>query len=327
MSNSQKSKQYRTRLFILRIEEIILVVSAIILIVAMVYLKTYMRNQEVFAKSEELQNISTEENLAVEIEPNQELEFVWKNPIVGIDSDLDMTSDEADLIIKDAIREQEAIYDTDTEYEWLGKHKGIFPKEKVEAAEGNAGLIHFLYEYGNNEYTLDQDFLITDMELTAEIPLFMQWDERWGYEPYGGFNIGISGCGPTCLSMILIGFTKDPQLNPLYISDYAMKNGYYMSGTGTMWSLFSNFSSKYGVTCTDLHVSEDEIIGELEQGHPVILSMRRGQFTRAGHFIVLTKIENGMITINDPNNLAHSERLWDYKEFSKEIAHAWSFTM
>ena len=36
----------------------------------------------------------------------------------------------------------------------------------------------------------------------GEIPLFLQWDERWGYRSYGGDFLAVTGCGPTALSMV-----------------------------------------------------------------------------------------------------------------------------
>ena len=44
-------------------------------------------------------------------------------------------------------------------------------------------------------------------------PLFLQWDPRWGYTEYGEDSfLGLSGCGPTCLSMVLYYLTGDKSL-------------------------------------------------------------------------------------------------------------------
>ena len=53
----------------------------------------------------------------------------------------------------------------------------------------------------------DVDF---DMDVTTDmsqkrIPLFIQWDKRWGYRDYGGNYIGAAGCGPTCVAMVACG--------------------------------------------------------------------------------------------------------------------------
>lgn len=328
MSHLQKSKQYRKRILILRVEEIILVISAIVLVGVMLYLKQYMVASDTAmgmeSKTEYVPAATQLEEAEAAAGQNRfQIDVINGNGDSG--SIQTINSDEAMLIIQEEILQKEIHFDTEAEYEWLQSHKGLFPKEKVEAAEGNAGLIHFLYQYGNEGYTLGGEFELTDAELSADIPLLMQWDERWGYEEYGSFNVGISGCGPTCLSMVLIGFTKDEQLNPLNLADYAMSHNYYLSGTGTKWAFFSDVSKLYGITCNELSVTEEAITGELKKGHPVICSMRRGQFTRAGHFIVLTEENNGVITINDPNSLELSQKEWYFADIKSEIAHAWSF--
>lgn len=328
MSHLPKSKQYRKRILILRVEEIILVLSAIFLVVVMLYLKQYMAVSDItvgIERETEYQYAATQmEKAESAVEENiVQIDVINKNEDTdGLQS---LNSEEAMFIIQEEILQKEVHFDTEEEYEWLQSHKGLFPKEKVEAAENNAGLIHFLYQYGNGEYALGNEFELTDAELSADIPLFMQWDERWGYEDYGSFNVGISGCGPTCLSMVLIGFTKNEQLNPLNLADYAMSHDYYLNGTGTKWAFFPDASELYGITCNELSVTEEAIIGELEKGHPVICSMRRGHFTRAGHFIVLTGVNNDLITINDPNSLELSQKEWSFQTIQTEIAHAWSF--
>ena len=36
----------------------------------------------------------------------------------------------------------------------------------------------------------------------GQFPLLLQWDERWGYGPYGDSFLAISGCAPTALAMV-----------------------------------------------------------------------------------------------------------------------------
>jgi len=53
--------------------------------------------------------------------------------------------------------------------------------------------------------------------------------------------------------------------------------------------------------------------------------MKPGDFTTAGHFIVLTKTENGQIKVNDPNSRSRS-RFWDYETLAKQIKNLWAFS-
>ena len=81
----------------------------------------------------------------------------------------------------------------------------------------------------------------------GEIPLLLQWDERWGYQPYGQSNIGISGCGPTCMAMVIYSLTRNSDALPDMLAQEAMTGGYYIMGTGTAWSFMNECASAYGV--------------------------------------------------------------------------------
>ncbi len=61
---------------------------------------------------------------------------------------------------------------TETEYAWLQEHSGDFPEGKIDAAAGNPGLIHFLYNYGNGTYDHDNVETLTSNEKSQDIPLF-----------------------------------------------------------------------------------------------------------------------------------------------------------
>lgn len=75
---------------------------------------------------------------------------------------------------------------------------------------------------------------ITSQERTESCMLFLQWDKRWGYVPYGQSNIGISGFGPACLSMVLCGLTRDKNLTPDALVGQAMNGGFYIEGAGSL---------------------------------------------------------------------------------------------
>ena len=215
--------------------------------------------------------------------------------------------------------------DIQSEYKWLQKHKALFSKNKVEGAEGNAGLIHFLYAYGTGTYSVPEQKTLTKEEMAQKLPLLIQWDARWGYESYGDSNIGICGCAPTCLAMVATGLTQNEHFTPAMVAAYAMKKDYYLAGTGTKWALFAGFARDYGLTCRTVGTDSSAILTELKKGNPVICSMSAGTFTLGGHFIVLCGEENGKILVNDPNNVEYSNREWSIEEFADEIKNAWAF--
>ena len=75
----------------------------------------------------------------------------------------------------------------------------------------------------------------------------------------------------------------------------------------------------------NIALSKTSVFHALESGMPIICSMRPGDFTTAGHFIVLTGIEEGKIKVNDPNSKKNSEKLWDYDTLEPQIKNLWAF--
>ena len=57
--------------------------------------------------------------------------------------------------------------------------------------------------------------------------------------------------------------------------------------------------------------------------NPIICSMRAGDFTTTGHYIVLVGCEDGLIRVNDPNSHANSEKLWSYEQIESQIRNLW----
>ncbi|MBO5259498.1 MAG: C39 family peptidase [Agathobacter sp.] len=160
----------------------------------------------------------------------------------------------------------------------------------------------------------------------GEIPLFLQWDERWGYENYGSDFMAVTGCGPTCLAMVYCGVTGKTDLNPYSIARKAENEGYYVKGAGSAWDMMTELAEELGLWAEEMVFDEEHIMNTLEEGSPIICIMGPGDFTTSGHFIVLTGVDsNGEILVNDPNSLSNSERSWKLEDLMSQIRNLWSY--
>lgn len=199
-----------------------------------------------------------------------------------------------------------------------------YPQDYLDALENNPELLSFVKGYPDADRTATGG--LKKKELDAQWPLLLQWDKRWGYVPYGDHDIGLSGCAPTCLSMVVVGLTRNEEATPDAVAEFAEQNGYYLYGTGTKWSLMTEGAVSFGVHGSELALDKNRIFSALEQGHPVICSVRPGDFTKGGHFLVLVGVEDGKIRLNDPNSRIRSEKLWDYETLAPQIKSLWEFT-
>ena len=204
------------------------------------------------------------------------------------------------------------------------ENKSQYPEELLELLTTNIETIEFVFDYPEKKDNLPAT--IVEEAKSGEIPLLLQWDERWGYQNYGDGMLAVNGCGPTALSMVIVGLTGNKQATPYQVAQYAEQNGYYVEGVGSSWSMMTDIGSHFGIQEREISLDKDNIQTELESGHPIICAMRPGDFTTTGHFIVLTGMKDGKICVHDPNSKKRSEKLWDYETLEGQINNLWSFT-
>lgn len=99
----------------------------------------------------------------------------------------------------------------------------------------------------------------------------MQWDQRWGYHRYAGEVMGLSGCGPTALSMVAIFMTGDITKNPRWVADFASQNGYAVDGNGTAWSLMLEGARQIGLSSKEIPVERERVENNLQAGNLIAL--------------------------------------------------------
>lgn len=210
---------------------------------------------------------------------------------------------------------------------WIRQHEQI-PESLLNMEEKYPEATDFVKNYPKRRHyqTIDISSEVEAARENSEIPYFLQWDERWGYETYGSDFLAVTGCGPTCLSMITCGLTGSETWNPLAVAQFSEKEGYYVPGEGTSWSLMTEGASNLGLTAENIPVTQENILAALRSGIPLICSMYPGDFTYTGHFIVLTGIdENGAITVNDPNSPANTKKHWSMSEILPQIRQSWGY--
>lgn len=249
-------------------------------------------------------------------ETPQEADYVSGIEIINVERPMERTWAET-------MGRLDSLGQTNPAIEAIYQDRALYPKSMLAALANNPEMADYVAGYPQRDREAAGG--LTESERTQAYPLFLQWDPRWGYEPYGrdGY-IGVTGCGPTCLAMALYYLNGDESLTPDKIAAYALKNGYYVEGTGTAWALISEFPRTYGITVTQPEIAESDMKAELAQGNILICAMRKGDFTVAGHFIVLYGYDESGFFVNDPNCVARSRKKWSFGEIAGQIKSVWS---
>lgn len=197
-----------------------------------------------------------------------------------------------------------------------------WPDSLVQLYERNPETASFVLHYPlKKDQAVDVD--LRELLPFEQVPLLLQWDERWGYRSYAGDLFGLSGCGPTCLSMVCLYLLQDASYTPAYVAEFAEQNGYSVDGNGSTWTLISEGGEKLGLDVSEIPLDDDRILRNLEVGNPIICIMGEGDFTSDGHFIVMTAVEDGKIRVNDPNSVKRSEQLWELSAIRSQIRNLW----
>lgn len=201
---------------------------------------------------------------------------------------------------------------------------GTWPESLQALLERHPDALEFVEGYPDHKDDAPAE-TIGDV-VQGQFPLLLQWDARWGYVRYGDDLLAVTGCGPTCLAMAAAGLTGDNAITPAAVAEQAQRDGYWVDGV-TSWGLMTDGCRAWGLVSEELPLTESAVTGALEEGRPIICSVRPGDFTTTGHFILLAGLEEEGIRVNDPNSPQNSDRLWTYDELEPQIRNLWAFSL
>lgn len=203
----------------------------------------------------------------------------------------------------------------------------VLLRDKIEQGGENRDFALNYYRLHDVQFDMDISNEVTE----GQLPLFIQWDKRWGYQLYGTNFMGNNGCGPTALSMVYVGLTGDTTMHPYAMAKFAEEREYYMPRVGTKWALMDEGAKELGLTVEVFEKKDtadaEAVKAALMDGKPVICPMAPGDFTRGGHFIVLTGIdENNQVSVLDPNSYERTATLWDFDRVMEQTRYAWGYS-
>lgn len=225
----------------------------------------------------------------------------------------------------DTVKDTETIEQKVKRVRKEAKEKG-YPEDIINLLKKNDETVGFVEDYEDKK-DLPIAKKVADTIEEGEIPQLLQWDERWGYASYGSGFVATCGCGPTCMSMVISGLTKDVSVTPAVVAEYSDNKGYIDEENNTYWRLMQEGGKHWGVSCYEGSAEEEAVKAELNEGHPIICSVGPGDFTKNGHFIVLTKYKNGKVKVNDPFSQKNSDKLWVYEDIKDQIKALWIYSV
>lgn len=144
-------------------------------------------------------------------------------------------------------------------------------------------------------------------------------------------TISSSGCGFTATAMAL-SYTLGKTINPRTLLENDWARQYYVFNMGMDWSFPEAAGEQYGIGKVTQTTNIEDVKNALSNQQVVISSQNeKGPFTRGGHIIILSGIDqNGNISVNDPNldnaiGNDYNNHLFESNEIEKGANNYWLF--
>ncbi|AMJ42369.1 C39 family peptidase [Anaerotignum propionicum] len=192
---------------------------------------------------------------------------------------------------------------------------------KALAAEKKAAEKKESAKKKDKETETDETILHSD---TIDLIYYSQNDSRWKTKIYGGDNIiGVFGCGPTTLAMVVSSLTEN-EVTPETTAKWAFDNGHFCNNSGSYHSIIPKGAQNYGLSSKSLKSpTKETIVQELSNGKLVVVLMDRGLFTSQGHFIILRGVTpKGQVLIADSQSPENSKQTWDIQTILDEAKYS-----
>ncbi len=156
-------------------------------------------------------------------------------------------------------------------------------------------------------------------------PLYIQWEDAYGYYPYNENRIGPGGCGVTAFAILMSGLTGDYSLDPPVMAEYSMEHGYCTPGQGTHTAIMTEGPKPFGFVGVPLEKTAEAMKEALDAGKPVVINVGPGDFTFGGHYMVVDGYTDEGFMILDPNSYEKTDIPWPFEVLGPQIKELWTY--
>ncbi len=202
-----------------------------------------------------------------------------------------------------------------------------YPADIVSLLVNNHNTLDFVLHYPENAGTQDSPEYPGSVDVSQDysslrMPAYYQYDIRWGYKSYGGSVMGITGGGPTALSMAASYLLNNSDMNPAWMAAYAENNGFMIDG-GTDWMLMTEGAIGLGIDVTPISADQERVDRNLDVGNIVMCLMGPGDFTDTVQFVIIVGRTDGGYEIRDPGSPERTAVAWNFDTLASQMTGCW----
>lgn len=200
------------------------------------------------------------------------------------------------------------VLDQNKKLSWIAAHADEYKDARLcELALREDGAIDFVAGLPKAKSTAKK---YGDGNEKGSYPLLYDWDTRWGYVKYADSVMGVTGSGPTSLSMAYMGLTGKTDQTPNALAELSTEGKYTDEASGTKKGFFTKVGSKVGLGVKEYASSADNLSIVLEGG-VAIVQLNANFTTPYAHWALVVKTnDDGSVTMYDPDSTSASGHTW-----------------
>lgn len=203
------------------------------------------------------------------------------------------------------------VLDRSEKLQQIAQNATSYPDDRIiELAVNEPAAIDFVAQYPRaNKDTSGYTGTVTQ----GTYPALYDWDASWGNMDYGDLPLGVSGSGPTALSIAYMGLTGNSDQTPATIANLALQNSMATGDSGTSADFFTQDIGDLGLTCTGIDANKESITKYLAANTPILAEVKADTLTTTAHWILATSADKntGAVTVFDPTSTSVSSHAWD----------------
>lgn len=207
--------------------------------------------------------------------------------------------------------------------EQIGLQLSDYPKEIVDLFKYNEETRDFVLDYPLKvvNFKPDSQDLVEHAKCTSP-PILMQWDLKWGYMPYNGNVMGISGSAPTALSMAALFVTHDTSLTPVRIAKLA----HNMNADDDTDKLLSEGARSLSLEVKGVPKNDKRLREAVAEEGAVVICTTNGK--KFSPVIVIRGFDDeNRFQLNDTISEKRCKKAYNFADLESSLKKCWKYTL
>ncbi|MDO5118683.1 MAG: hypothetical protein Q4D48_01255 [Coriobacteriales bacterium] len=181
----------------------------------------------------------------------------------------------------------------------------------LELALRESSAIEYVHAYATKSVPKGAS-AFNDTVTKGYYPKLFIWDTRWGYVTYGEGPMGLTGSGPTALSMAYMGLTGKTDQTPDALAKKAMTAEATDKVYDTKPDFFFDAAEELGLKIEEFSPTGENLSENIQSGTAILVQLRERTLTDNAHWaLAIGRNLDGSINLYDPTSTAVTEHPWD----------------